>query len=308
MFAPDNTSTPISFNADVSDEIALAEGDEAADRIISGATLIDHLKIGRALLTGSRIAAREADCDRGKPYTTAFHRWLEQHPKLNAVNEQNRAAALWCLNLANYPRVEKYLATLDVEERQTITLRTVRRRLDVPSPRRAPPEAAPRLKPGVAPRPQHARTIDHNHVREAADSAEIATLKKEVWRLRDKLNQLAIYLVEKPPPKAEDRPFVEHRYWPPPEVLERRPKDVPPRQIVNPGADLTGDPAFALRREEFEQHLVRRKEALELKYAAREKELKDTFEPRIKARVKKGGRCPDGQGEDVLQPAHGSST
>ena len=126
-----------------------------------------------------------------------------------------------------------------------------------------------------------------DRVQKAADNAEIATLKKEVWRLRDKLDQLSMYLVEKPPPRAEDRAFNKDKYWPVPETLERRPKDVPPRQIVNPGADLTSDPAFALRREEFEQWMVRRRESLELKYAAREKELYDTFEPRIKARVKK---------------------
>ena len=36
MFAGDNISTPIPFNADVSDEVALAEGEQAADRIITG--------------------------------------------------------------------------------------------------------------------------------------------------------------------------------------------------------------------------------------------------------------------------------
>jgi hypothetical protein len=87
-----------------------------------------------------------------------------------------------------------------------------------------------------------------DRVQKAADNAEIATLKKEVWRLRDKLDQLSMYLVEKPPPRAEDRPFVQYRYRLP-DTLERRPKDVAPQQIADPPAD---DPAFALRKEEFE--------------------------------------------------------
>ena len=95
-----------------------------------------------------------------------------------------------------------------------------------------------------------------------------------------------MFLVDKPPPKAEDRPFVQHRYWPLPETLpERRPKSVPLRQIVDPAADLASDPAFALRKEEFEQWLVRRREALRMRYAAREDELKKTFDAKVRAKV-----------------------
>ena len=109
--------------------------------------MIDHLKVGRALMVGSRIAAKEAGCNRGKPYNIAFNKWLQQHPKLAAVNEHNRAAALWCLDEANWPGVEKYLATLDIRERQDISLRNVRRRLDVPPhPRPSPPMHPPRSK------------------------------------------------------------------------------------------------------------------------------------------------------------------
>jgi hypothetical protein len=71
-----------------------------------------------------------------------------------------------------------------------------------------------------------------------------------------------------------------------PETLERRPKDVAPRQIVEPTADLISDPTFALRREEFEQWLVRRKEALEHQFKAREDELAKSFEIKVKARIK----------------------
>ena len=62
-------------------------------------------------------------------------------------------------------------------------------------PEKAPDEAPPARSP-VAPA-----------VQGKADSAEIATLKKELWAARDKLDQLAMYLAEKPQPKAEDRPF-----------------------------------------------------------------------------------------------------
>jgi hypothetical protein len=116
--------------AKISDEVALTEGDEAADRAISGSTMIDQLKIGRALKVGARLAAIKAGRDYGKHYNIAFSQWLQEHPKLAAVNEQNRAAALWCLSDVNWPRVEGYLKTLDVDERQTISLRTARRRLE----------------------------------------------------------------------------------------------------------------------------------------------------------------------------------
>jgi hypothetical protein len=76
-------------------------------------------------------------------------------------------------------------------------------------------------------------------------------------------------------------PAREDRAWP----FEMRPKDAPPRQIVAPSADIIKDPAFALRREEFEQHLVRRNEANERKFAERTAELEKTFEAKVKARV-----------------------
>ena len=284
MFAHDNISTPIPFNADVSDDVALAEGDEAADRIISGATVVDHLKIGRALMVGSRIAAREAGCDRGKPYNIAFGNWLKQHPKLRAVNEQNRAAALWCLAPENWPRVEKYLAALDINERQTITLRTVRRKIGAP-PRPATPKAAPAPAPKVMPQAETIRSADapkaDPSIAAAADRAEVATLRAEVWALRDRLAQLAIFLGDEVLPNAENRPFVRNRAWPlwP---MEKRPKDAPPKRIVNPPAN---DPAFALRKEEFEQWLVRRRETLEQEFIDRKAELEKGFEAKVKARV-----------------------
>ena len=199
--------------------------------------------------------------------------------------------------ITNEATGDDYTMTLEALERDAFAVLMERRnredivsRLEIALGMRATPKPPP-VQPApktsaAAPAAPKAATAEPR-VQEAADRAEVATLKKEVWRLRDKLDQLSMYLVEKPPPRAEDRAFNKDKYWPVPETLERRPKDVPPRQIVDPGADLTSDPAFALRREEFEQWMVRRRESLELKYAAREKELNDTFEPRIKARVKK---------------------
>ena len=116
-------------------------------------------------------------------------------------------------------------------------------------------------------------TTSHGEIE--ALKAQLKDLEAKLWSERDKLAQLAMFLVNKPPPKAENRPFVKHRYWGLPDVLERRPKDVAPRQILDPVAD---DPAFALRREEFEQWLTRRKEALEA-------DLAKSFEADVKKRV-----------------------
>ncbi len=55
--------------------------------------------------------------------------------------------------------------------------------------------------------------------------------------------------------------------------------------LVDPSEDTTRDPAFVLRREEFEQWLVRRREALEFSYLAREAERAKGFEAKVKARV-----------------------
>jgi hypothetical protein len=88
-----------------------------------------------------------------------------------------------------------------------------------------------------------------------------------------------MFLVEKPPPIAGDRPVEKYRYWPLPDKLPKAPVR---REFVDPPMD---DPAFALRKEEFEQWLVRRKEALEHQFAERKAELEKGFEAKVKARV-----------------------
>jgi hypothetical protein len=129
-------------------------------------------------------------------------------------------------------------------------------------------------------------TVREAHVSERAPSvnaealkAEIAALKAALWKEKDKLAQLSIFLVDKPQPKAEDRPPAT-RVWP--LSFERRPKDIDPLQIQNPDVN---DPAFALRKEEFEQWLVRRKEQFETKFQARQEELEKSFDAKVKARI-----------------------
>jgi hypothetical protein len=72
------------------------------------------------------------------------------------------------------------------------------------------------------------------------------------------------------------------KYWAAPYNFEPRPEGVAPRQFVEPATDLTGDQVFALRREEFEQWLVRRKEALENGFGVR---ARPAFEAEVKTRV-----------------------
>lgn len=127
-----------------------------------------------------------------------------------------------------------------------------------------------------------ARLAGRSRWRSAKLEAALRQAQVEAWKAKDKLTQLAIYLVEKPPPKAEDRLYVEDRTLPLPDVREMRPKDMAPFRIVEPAAELTRDPAFALRREEFEQWLVRRKEAFERKLQAREDAK--SIEAKVKAR------------------------
>ena len=256
-------------------ETAITRGTAAAKHILAGGELIDYLDVAVALKAGSDLAVKKSGATEGKNYSAAYSAWLNEHPELKAIDGPERAACIWALKPENWPRVQEFLRSRTPAQLIRTTMRTVRRHLEAPAPK-PEPQAAYAPKPAAA--PATAR------VQEAADRAEVQTLQKEVWRLRDKLDQLSMYLVEKPPPRAEDRPVKEFRYWPLPETLpERRPKDVPPKDIVDP---VTDDPAFALRKEEFEQWLVRRREALEYKFKAREDELKKAFDAKVRDRVK----------------------
>ena len=148
--------------------------------------------------------------------------------------------------------------------------------------------------PTRKPKPSTPRAPVAPEVQERADSAEIATLKKELaareqelWAARDKLDQLSMFLVDKPQPMAEERPVSYQRAWPLHIHSIKRPKEVGKPNLVSPGAEVINDPAFALRREEFEQWLVRRREDLERHFMARRVEEGDKIEARIKDRVER---------------------
>ena len=56
-----------------------AEGDEAADHIVSGGHVIDYLKVAAARSKSGN--ARRAGGNRpGETYNVAFSKWLDQHP------------------------------------------------------------------------------------------------------------------------------------------------------------------------------------------------------------------------------------
>jgi hypothetical protein len=94
-----NPRSPSQINILVSDEAALKFGEKAADFTVRGTNLTYQLGIGDALMRLRRQAQRETgtnDID-SKRYKDAFHRLLEQRPKLARVNNNLRSAALYCI-------------------------------------------------------------------------------------------------------------------------------------------------------------------------------------------------------------------
>lgn len=263
------------------DEVALArKASETVASYMSGeklkAKLHDALEIGDVLLGGSYEAMRAVGANQplGKPYNMAFAKWKREFGfDVTPTGEKVPLAFLAdCIVCARHRDIANdIIASLDANQRINVGISGLAKRVRTQvnaieaatRASEAPPKpAAAPVAPKPAPQAEAVRSAPAplpDPVQKAADNAEIATLKKELWAARDKLDQLGMFLVDKPPPKAEDRPIPNYRYWPLPETLGRRPKDVAPRQIVEPPADVTGDPAFALRKEEFEQWLVRRK-------------------------------------------------
>jgi hypothetical protein len=170
---------PESFSLTVPDEEAIQEGEAAAERLVSGRSLIDQLAVARALMVGRRTALTETGTNvpAGKPYILAFSRWLDGHPKLKAVSGPERAAALWCVEPDNWPKVQAALKALDDRSRQRATLRGLRKQIERPT--------APQERP--APR-RPAPPLDAQPQREwqaklAAADAEIKRLKDELMRM-----------------------------------------------------------------------------------------------------------------------------
>jgi hypothetical protein len=168
---------PESFSLAVPDEEAIQEGEAAAERLVSGQSLTDQLAVARALMVGRRAAMREAQTNQpaGKPYFMAFSRWLADHPKLKAVSGPERAAALWCVEPDNWPKVQEALAKLDDRSRQRATLRGLRKQIErsMPEPHTAQREPAqPKVDEGTLAKLQ----------REIAElKAKAADLDKKLW-------------------------------------------------------------------------------------------------------------------------------
>jgi hypothetical protein len=101
MRAP--TAVAFVFDRDVDDRTAIKRGERAATRILSGATLREHLEIGDALLRLKRAALVEAGLGNapvtgraGSAVNTLFSEALAKHPKLGAIDEKLRTAAMKC--------------------------------------------------------------------------------------------------------------------------------------------------------------------------------------------------------------------
>lgn len=252
----------------------------------------EAFEVGTGLMIGRATAMRAAKANRprGRPYFEAFAKWKRAFGYERTGDRPNNYFSD-CLVIAERREIAEQIVTQTSEGEQfDLGLSGLANRVRDRLSETKAPEASAAAKTSKAAVADAARTKTQARprVREAADNAEIATLRKELWAARDRLEQLAMFLVDKPPPKAEERPFVKLRIPPLPETLVKggRPKDVPPqRWTVNPGADVTSDPAFALRKEEFEQWLVMRKEALEHRYAEREAELTKSFNAKVKKAV-----------------------
>jgi hypothetical protein len=160
------------LNLAVDDETAIIEGEQAADRLVRGQTLDDQLKVARALTVGRRVAMNEtgSNAPAGKPYIVAFNRWLAKHPRLAAINHTVRAAALWCIDPDNWPKVEAALAKLDDQTRMRATLRGLRAQIER--------EGAPAIK--SSPSPRMANSFD-----DAAVAQEIVSAGARALLARD---------------------------------------------------------------------------------------------------------------------------
>jgi hypothetical protein len=152
----------------------------------------DRLKVARALMVGRRAAMAESGANHpeGKPYFTAFSRWLADHPKLAAVSADDRAAALWCLEAENWPRVRSALAALDDKTRQRASLRALRARLVREAEQQAVAAANAKRKP-VEAEPARAVAGDYDDVDFMADEPTVAVEHHELEWLLSKIETLA---------------------------------------------------------------------------------------------------------------------
>ena len=121
-----NPRSPSQINILVSDALALKFGDRAADFIVRGTNLTYQLGIGDALIRLRRMAQREAstnDID-SKKYRDAFHRLLNERPKLARVNNNTRQMALYCME--HWPRAKAIIEKMEREDNPALQIMGVR--------------------------------------------------------------------------------------------------------------------------------------------------------------------------------------
>ena len=192
----------VHFDPFVGDNTALAEGEPAAERLVSGGSALDQLKVGRALMVGRRWAEDEAQRNppggRGNPVNKLFAQWLDDRPKLRAVNKKNRAAALWCLDPANVDAVMERLRRLTPDQQQNAGLRALRTEIETQRAHergeRVPdaiPDDEPARKPASKQEPEEiARLKEERAAAYKAGLAKgVAIAEEEAERLRAELEE-----------------------------------------------------------------------------------------------------------------------
>ena len=294
----------VGHNLDPDAERGLAAARDYQIGIAKERAGFEQAKIGRDQAIGAAVRYGQALIDgraRRRLSNNAFGDWvkaslLDRDSPFDQRQERQAAMQIAEIALKHVASTVDGTATVNPfdgcpHSRPTNIMRWWRAKQPKPAPASRPapatdaPKAAPSPAPPVPPTAPRTAPTAPDRVQRVADSAEVETLRKEVWRLKDKLDQLAIFLVKEPPPKAENRPVlndIQRAARMPMRFGERRPKDVPPMRFVTPPAN---DPDFALRREEFEQWLVRRKEALEADFAKRTVELEKAFDAKVKTKV-----------------------
>jgi hypothetical protein len=122
----------------------MAEAEAAMARLTKGANGVhDKLKVAKGFLV-IQAEAREAEAAGGR-YSSEFNKRLKGSP-LRLFPAQDRAAALWLLDPANWPDAKKVLKRLNEKDRLRAGLRGIKRsvledRQEVPTPKaKAKPE------------------------------------------------------------------------------------------------------------------------------------------------------------------------
>ena len=153
---PAEQSSELSETTQVSDEQVIARAQEAANRLVAGASWQDWLAVGRALRIGRAHAMYEAGTNQptGSRYAACFGRWLAA-VKLDKVADKATRSRLFDL-LDNLDAVEKWHQSLPTNRRLAINhpntvWRHWQRSKVVPDPNKPrPPSPVTKLKQSLA--------------------------------------------------------------------------------------------------------------------------------------------------------------